>query len=70
MNTLRQIFGNQHTTTRAHFACVVWVNLQTQPTSICRFVGCELCKLTPRDIGNALVQFVAKDLGVIASSCP
>ena len=64
MDTIRQSFGHQRTTTRAHLACVAWINLHAQSTSICRFVDCELCKLVPGNIGNTLVEFVAKDNGV------
>ena len=65
MDTHTQRFGDKRAATRTFLAGVAWVNLQEQSTSICRFVGCELRKLAPSNVSNALVEFVAKDLSVI-----
>lgn len=65
MDTNTQVFRDKRTTARTHFTGIAGINLQECPTSICRFVGHELCKLRPRNIGYALVEFIAKDLGVI-----
>jgi len=55
MYTHTEVFGNKRTATRTLFACIAWINLQEQSTSIFRFVGCELRKLTPSNISYALL---------------
>jgi len=69
MDTYTQVFGDNRTAARALFAGVARVNLQEQSTSTgahwARFVGCELCQLAPSNIGKTLVEFVAKDNGMV-----
>ena len=61
MSTNRQILIDNGSAARTLFAGVAWVNLQEQSTSICRFVGCELCKLIPGNIRNALAESAILD---------
>ena len=51
-----QVLGNHFLTTTTDLAGVLGIHLHEHPTSLCRFVGCELQELTPRSISDAAVH--------------
>ena len=59
MDTYRQVFKNNRTTTGACLRCTSRVNQCDTPTSVCSFVGGELHELTPGYIGNATADCLA-----------
>lgn len=66
MDTHRQVFGNNRTTTGACLRSAAWVDLHYHPTSVCSFVGGELYELTPCNIRNAPANcLVAVDLHIL-----
>lgn len=56
MDTHRQVFGNNLTTTGAFLRGASWVNQCHTPTSVCSFVGGVLHELTPSNIRYAAVD--------------
>ena len=57
VETNREVFVDNRTATRAFFTGIAGINLQEQSTSICRFVGCELCELAPSNVTGTLVSW-------------
>ena len=53
MHTIRQLFGNNFTTTGARLRGPSGVDFDHRPTSVLCFVGGECNDLTPGNIGNA-----------------
>lgn len=51
-----QVLGNHFLTTTTDLAGVLGIHFHEHPTSLCRFVGCELQELTPRSIGDAAIH--------------
>lgn len=66
MNTIRQSFFNQLTTSRTYFARVARIHENHGSTGTFRLVGCELCELIPGYVRNGFVKFVTEDLSLVA----
>ena len=56
MNPISQSLRDHLSTAATDLTRVLGVHFHEHPTSLCRFVGCELQELTPRSIGDAAVH--------------
>src|SRR5687767_1948771 len=66
MDTHFNSFGDNRMTFGAFLRRAAWANECKTPTSVCSFVGGELHKFTPSDIGNATsVALVIRGLHIL-----